>query len=66
MSMGEYIDAVPTQLYKERTVPEIIKMREDFLKEDIGECTCDKCLCVMFCQCAYDFYNSQGDCLLAK
>jgi len=64
--MKETIE-IPDDWYKEHTIPELITLRDDFI--DINgklECTCDNCLDVTRCGCAYDAYNTNGDCLLSK
>ena len=64
--MKKVVD-IPDGWYKKNTMPELIESRNSFMRENgDAECTCDFCLDVTRCALAYDGYNTQGDCLLAK
>jgi len=52
---------------KNWTEEEFSRIQERFKSENPGEkCTCDGCCDKKICSCAYDFYNTQGDCLYGK
>jgi hypothetical protein len=67
MEPGDMVIAFPKEWLKKKTVPELIRLREEFTKEH-GECkcTCDWCCDALYCALAYDGYNTGGDCLLEK
>lgn len=45
-----------------------VKWNKEFYELDDTDLdfTCDKCVDRNICSCAYDLYNLQGDCLMAK
>lgn len=61
-----FIIAHASEWLEKKTVPQLIKIREQFYKEEKSECTCDYCVSALFCSLAYDRYNTGGDCLYEK
>lgn len=53
--------------YMPRGIIELLPLRQDFFENNEPcQCTCDTCIDVTRCSLAYDFYNTNGDCLLYK
>lgn len=53
--------------YQGRGIKELLPLRQEFFEHnETCECTCDTCLDATRCSCAYDSYNTNGDCLLSK
>ena len=64
--MREVVD-IPDGYYYKRSLVNLLKLREEFMKENKNVlCTCDYCIDVTRCGCAFDEYNVEGECLLVK
>jgi hypothetical protein len=59
---------VPDEWAEHRAMGEVLKRRDEFVKEfgDANKCTCERCGAALICNLAYDSYNTNGDCLLDK
>ena len=61
----EVID-IPHEWYLKRGIRDLLPLREDFIKRMDTTCTCDTCIDSTRSSLAYDYYNTDGYCLLAK
>jgi len=60
---------IPQEWFKKNTPVELIKLRDAYYSNPEykdRENTCDYCISATMCALAYDFYNTDGDCLLEK
>lgn len=49
-----------------KTSGQLKKLRLSFWKHLKSHCTCEACHISKTCDCAYDIYNANGDCLASK
>lgn len=65
---GRYMLEEKDRWYQARGIKELLPIRDSFFEYHGKQatCTCDKCIDSTRCSCAYDAYNNNGDCLLAK
>lgn len=59
----------PKKWITERTMQELMELRKAtlfYFNNDEVVFTCDTCLDFYRCHCAFDAYNTEGDCLMVK